>query len=96
MTTRFWVKAYDVYNRPSNKSYDDKDRARWDFKAKMLSEQYYFIQMGAWTQEGPIVLDEWRPQSNSYSAPDEKLKQEMLAEYGLMYVAPERDWDFPA
>ena len=62
--TTFWVKAYDEYNRPSNRKFFDRDQAFADFWAKKSADHIY-VQMGAWTSEGSIVLNEWRLPANA-------------------------------
>lgn len=73
MTTRFWVKSYDRYNRLSERpSIDTRDEAFALFSQKItevIAEdeglRYTFVQLGAHTEEGAIVLNEWRAPQES-------------------------------
>jgi hypothetical protein len=57
----FWVKSYDCYNRLSvNPNHDTRDEAFADFQERRGDGRSYFVQMGVWTTEGSLVLNEWR------------------------------------
>jgi hypothetical protein len=61
--TNFWVKGYDCYNRLScNPNFDgsERERAYETFREWVDGGRYYYVQMGAWTSEGSIVLNEYR------------------------------------
>lgn len=60
----FWLKRYDNDNRLYiTRDIDDRDFAFKMFKTFSKDGRHYFVQMGAVSEDGSIVLNEFRPAS---------------------------------
>jgi hypothetical protein len=90
--TRFWIKAYDHYNRQSSVRDRPENVTRATYWDMIQSSDYDFIQFGAWTSEGSIVLSEYRQRlylhsGNDYSIVDDPGRTYTPAEAKTLWEA---------
>jgi hypothetical protein len=57
---RFWLKSYDRSDRWSYSEFPDRAAADSCYRERMRSGAHDILQLGVWTNEGPIVLHEFR------------------------------------
>jgi hypothetical protein len=59
-SVEFWVKRYDDFNRMFETRVDSRRNAYRLYQRWMSDGNHYFVQMGAASELGSIVLNEWQ------------------------------------